>query len=61
MKIEEQILEMRTTTISRKGQICIPNCLRSINPKFKEGTKVLIIIFNDKIEIKPLPESLKRC
>ena len=52
--MKEEILEIRTAIMSKKAQIVIPNCLRKSNPKFKEGSKVLITIFDDRIEIKPL-------
>ena len=47
-----EIKEIRTATLTEKGQICIPNIAR-LNG-FKEGTKVSILVYPDKIELRPL-------
>lgn len=51
------IVEMKTATITSKGQISIPVGIR--NKKFKEGTKVAILTFNDRIEIRPMKQVVK--
>lgn len=50
--MQEEIKEIKTATITGKGQICIPNIARMNG--FKEGTKVSIIVYNDKVELRPL-------
>ena len=51
-------VEIRTATITEKGQISIPKEMRS--RKFKEGEKVAIISREDRIEIVPLAEFIER-
>ena len=45
------LYEIRTATITSKGQISIPAEVRK--DAFKEGEKVTILAFDDKIVIKP--------
>ncbi|MFH1256794.1 MAG: AbrB/MazE/SpoVT family DNA-binding domain-containing protein [Candidatus Diapherotrites archaeon] len=45
--------EIRTSTITSKGQIVIPSDMRS-RDGFKSGQKVTIFAFDDKIEIWPI-------
>jgi len=51
--MNEEIKDIRTATITQKGQICIPNVARSL-AGFKEGTKISIVVFNDRVELRPL-------
>ena len=51
--MEEEIKEIRTVTISEKGQICIPNIMRNM-AGFKEGTKITIVVYPDRIELRQL-------
>jgi AbrB family looped-hinge helix DNA binding protein len=51
-------VEIRTATITEKGQISIPKEMRT--KKFKEGQKVAIIAHEDRIEILPLAEFIER-
>ena len=44
---------MKTVTITSKGQIAIPQELRK-NKIFKEGGKVVLLAYEEKIEIIPL-------
>lgn len=44
---------MKTATITSKGQIAIPQELRK-GKSFKEGEKVVLLAFEEKIEIIPL-------
>ena len=46
---------MKTVTITDKGQISIPKELRDFN-YFSNGSKVTIIAFEDRVEIRPLKE-----
>lgn len=48
-----QIKEIKTATITEKGQIAIPKDMRKMQG-FKEGSKVAILAFDDKIEIRPM-------
>ena len=48
-----EIKEIRTATITEKGQICIPQEAR-ILAGFKEGSKVSIIVYDDKVELIPM-------
>jgi len=51
--MNEEIKDIRTATITDKGQICIPRIARNLSG-FKEGTKISIIVFNDRVELRPL-------
>jgi len=48
-----EVLDIRTATITEKGQICIPTITRELNG-FKKGTKVSIISYKDRVELRPL-------
>ena len=47
------LLEMKTATITGKGQIAIPKDMRDLEG-FKEGTKIAILAFKDRIELRSL-------
>ena len=47
------LIEMKTAKITEKGQISIPKDIRMLEG-FKQGSKVAILAFKDKIEIRPL-------
>ncbi|MBT3408648.1 AbrB/MazE/SpoVT family DNA-binding domain-containing protein [archaeon] len=49
------LIEIRSATITSKGQIAIPKDVRNLKG-FKEGSKVSIIAYNDRIEIRPLQQ-----
>ena len=51
--MQEEIQDIRTATITSKGQICIPNVARNL-VGFKEGTKISIVVYPDRVELKPL-------
>lgn len=51
--MNEEIKDIRTATITQKGQICIPNIARDL-AGFKEGTKISIAVYNDRVELRPL-------
>lgn len=53
------LIEMKTVTITEKGQIAIPKDLRK-RSGFKEGTKVVILAFKNRIELMPLEEYYER-
>jgi len=47
------LLEIKTATITEKGQISIPLDIRK-KEGFKVGSKVAILAFEDKVELRPL-------
>jgi len=49
------IIEIKTAKITEKGQIAIPKDIRKLEG-FKEGNKVAILAYKNKIEIRPLKE-----
>ena len=49
------LMEIRSATITEKGQIVIPKSLRE-KEGFKTGSKVSILAFEDHIEVRPLKE-----
>jgi AbrB family looped-hinge helix DNA binding protein len=51
--MDEEIKDIRTATITQKGQICIPNVARAL-AGFREGTKISVVVFNDRVELRPL-------
>ena len=53
--MEEEIKDIRTATITEKGQICIPNIARTL-AGFKEGTKISVVVYTDRVELRPLKQ-----
>ena len=51
--MNEEIKDIRTTTITQKGQICIPHVARNL-AGFREGTKISIVVYADRVELRPL-------
>ncbi|MDO9517779.1 MAG: AbrB/MazE/SpoVT family DNA-binding domain-containing protein [Methanosarcinaceae archaeon] len=49
------LLEMKSGTITRKGQISIPKRIRDIEG-FKEGDKIAIIAYDDRIELRSMKQ-----
>ncbi|PPA80133.1 MAG: SpoVT / AbrB like domain protein [ANME-2 cluster archaeon HR1] len=49
------LLEMKTGTITRKGQISIPKRIRDIED-FKEGEKIAILAYDDRIELRSMKQ-----
>ena len=50
--MEQEIKDIRTAIITSKGQISIPSIARQI-AGFKEGTKISIVVYSDKVELRP--------
>ena len=50
-----ELLEIKTATITEKGQIAIPKNIRKLGG-FKEGTKSAILAFGNRIELRPLKQ-----
>ncbi|HIH54772.1 TPA: AbrB/MazE/SpoVT family DNA-binding domain-containing protein [Candidatus Woesearchaeota archaeon] len=53
------LIEMRTATITEKGQISIPNELRKL-VAFKTGSKIAILAFDDHVELRPMNQINKK-
>ncbi|MFH1225211.1 MAG: AbrB/MazE/SpoVT family DNA-binding domain-containing protein [Candidatus Diapherotrites archaeon] len=51
--------EIRTSTITAKGQIVIPGALRT-KEGFRNGQKVAILAFEDRLEVRPLKPLAER-
>ncbi|MEK6955586.1 MAG: AbrB/MazE/SpoVT family DNA-binding domain-containing protein [Nanoarchaeota archaeon] len=51
-------MEMKTATITQKGQIVIPKSIRDLEG-FKEGSKIAILAYEDRIELRPLKQIKK--
>ena len=51
--MKPEIKEIRTVTITSKGQVCIPNIARTLDG-FREGSKISVIVYSDKIELIPI-------
>jgi AbrB family looped-hinge helix DNA binding protein len=53
--IRDEIREIKTATITSKGQICIPHLARDIQG-FGKGSKVSILVYNDRVELRPMKQ-----
>ncbi len=49
------LLEVKSVTMTERGQIAIPRDIREING-FGEGSKVVILAFEDRLELRPLKQ-----
>jgi AbrB family looped-hinge helix DNA binding protein len=49
----KKLIDIRSATITEKGQIAIPKNIRKMKA-FKEGSKIAILAFDDRIELRPL-------
>lgn len=56
---KKMIVDVKTATITEKGQISIPKEIRK-NKNFKVGNKVVILSYDDRIEIVPMEEYVER-
>ena len=50
--MKNEIRDVRTATITSKGQVCIPQIARAFKG-FKEGSKVSIVVYDNRVEIRP--------
>jgi len=50
---QNNLKEIKTAKITSKGQISIPGATRTIEG-FKEGSKISILVYPDRIELRPL-------
>ena len=53
------LIEIKTATITEKGQIVIPKEIRD-NKGFKTGSKIAIIAFDDHVELRPIKQVNKK-
>ena len=51
--MQEEIREIRTVKITRKGQVSIPSAVRA-RAGFEEGAKVNVIAYDDRVELRPM-------
>lgn len=47
--------EIRTATITSRGQISLPSSIRK-SESFSVGKKIAILTFDDRLEIRPMEE-----
>ena len=53
------LVEVRTATITENGQITMPKDIRDLEG-FKEGSKIAVLAFDDRIELRPLKSKTKK-
>ncbi len=51
--------DIKTVTITSKGQIAIPKEVREIKG-FNEGEKIAILTFDDRVELRPLKQITRK-
>ena len=49
------LMEIKTATITEKGQIAIPRYIRKTEG-FRKGSKVAILAFKDHVELRPMKQ-----
>ena len=49
------LLEIKSATITEKGQIAIPKDIRDTEG-FKTGSKIAILVFKDRVELRPMKQ-----
>ena len=49
------LIEVKSATITDKGQISIPKDIRDIEG-FTEGSKIAILAFTDRVELRPMKQ-----
>jgi len=54
--MQEEIREIRTVKITRKGQVSIPSVVRA-RAGFEEGAKINIVAYDDRVELRPMKKS----
>ena len=50
-----RLMDMRSITITEKGQVAIPKDVRKIKG-FKAGSKIAILAFDDHLELRPMAQ-----
>jgi AbrB family looped-hinge helix DNA binding protein len=51
--MQEEIREIRTVKITRKGQVSIPSAVRA-KAGFEEGAKINVIAYDNRVELRPM-------
>lgn len=51
--MESKLIEVKSATITSKGQIAIPKDIRELE-HFKVGSKIAILAYEDRIELVPI-------
>lgn len=59
MKEKLNLIEIKTATITEKGQIAIPKDVRN-QKGFEKGSKLAIMAYKDHIELRPLKQISKK-
>ena len=54
-----KLIEVKTAKITEKGQIAIPKDIRDMEG-FKKGSKVAILAYEDRIELRPMRQVSER-
>jgi len=54
--MQEEIREIRTVKITRKGQVSIPSAVRA-RAGFEEGAKINIVAYDDRVELRPMKKN----
>ncbi len=57
--IKMSLLEIKSATITAKGQISIPKEIRTVEG-FKVGSKIAILAYQDHVELRPMGQINKR-
>jgi AbrB family looped-hinge helix DNA binding protein len=53
--MKSMLVEIRSVTITEKGQIVIPKELRKMKG-FKKGEKIAILAYDNRIELRPIEQ-----
>ena len=53
------LIEIKTATITKKGQIAIPKDIRN-SEGFKTGSKIAILAFENHVELRPMKQVSER-
>lgn len=51
----QKLMEMRTATVTEKGQIAIPRDIRKLKG-FRVGEKLAVLAFKDRVELRPVSQ-----
>lgn len=53
------LVDIKSATITEKGQIAIPRSLRRVKG-FNAGSKVAVLTFDDRVELRPMKQVNER-
>jgi AbrB family looped-hinge helix DNA binding protein len=54
-----RLVEVKSATITRKGQIAIPKDIRELEG-FREGSKIAILAYEDRVELVPIEKAREK-